>query len=497
MRRILAVAVLSLVTAPLLNADVSIIERREARTKVNDAGKHKRPHHPGAAQGSQALIDSQGLKYFINTDLSFSTASSASGAMSEASYTHSVAASTSAGGTTASTLTDAFDGYNAMCLSLNNSVTPCATGNANFVIYNQNGPATTECPGAVSHVNRQVVFPTQTAGSIQMSRKVFVPDNDQFGRWLNLFTNTGGAPQTITMVTSNDLAAGTNTVIVNDSSGNTSPTVADTWVTTFLNFTGNTSGEPRLGHVLQQTGAPVQLAGIFFANGNRNPYWGYTFTLNPGETKIIVNFVTGQPSRAAANAKAAELAGLPPNAQQCLSTAEKAEIANFSAALPDLTIQKSHTGNFTQGDIGKQYTITVSNAGTGPTFGTVTVTDMLPAGLTATGFGGTGWTGCTAPPVVGPGTLSCQRSDVLPAGMAYPPITLTVNVASAAPAMVMNSVQVAGGGETNTANDAAMDPTTIAPPLAAVPTLSLSSLAALGILLGVAALRLLRRRATA
>jgi hypothetical protein len=332
MRRILAVAVLSLVTAPLLNADVSIIERREARTKV-DGGKPRRSHHPGAATGSQALIDSQGLKYFINTDITFSTSSSASGAMSEASYTHAVAASTSAGGTTMSTLNDAFDGYNAMCLSLNNSVaTTCQTGNANFVIYDKNGPATTECPGPLSHVNRQVVFPVQTAGNIQMSRKVFVPDNDQFGRWLNIFTNTGGSPQTVTMVTSNNLGSDSNTVIVNDSSGNTSPTVADTWVTTFQNFSGNTTSDPRLGHVLQQTGAPVQLSGIFFQNGNDNPFWGYTFTLAPGETKIIVNFVTGQPSRPAANAKAAELAGLPPNALQCLSTAEKAEIANFNAA---------------------------------------------------------------------------------------------------------------------------------------------------------------------
>src|SRR6202049_3579760 len=158
MRRILAVAALSLVTAPLLNADVSIIERREARTKV-EGGKPKRSHHPGAATGSQALIDSQGLKYFINTDITFSTSSSASGAMSEASYTHAVAASTSAGGTTSSTLNDAFDGYNTLCLSLNNTVATCETGNANFVIYNKNGPATTECSGPVSHVNRQVDFP--------------------------------------------------------------------------------------------------------------------------------------------------------------------------------------------------------------------------------------------------------------------------------------------------------------------------------------------------
>jgi len=334
MRRVLAVAILSLVTAPALTADVSIVERRATRTKMA-AGKARRHPHPGAsiaAEGSLALIDSQGLKYFINTNITFSTSSNASGAASSASYTHAVAASTSAGGTTASTLNDAYDGYNAMCLSLNNTVAACETGNANFVIYNQNGPPTTECPGPISHVNRQVVFPPQTSGSIQMSRKVFVPDNDEFARWLNIFTNTGGSPQTVTMVTSNNLGSDNNTVIVNDSSGNTSPTTADTWVTTFQNFTGKTTSDPRLGHVLQGTGAPVQLAGIFFQNGNDRPFWGYTFTLAPGETKIIANFGIGQPSKAAANAKSAQLAGLPPNAVQCLTTAEQAEIANFNAA---------------------------------------------------------------------------------------------------------------------------------------------------------------------
>ncbi|HEV3074117.1 MAG TPA: IPTL-CTERM sorting domain-containing protein [Thermoanaerobaculia bacterium] len=333
MRRILAVAALSLVTAPLLHADVSIIERREARTKVG-AGKPKGGHHPGGATGSLTLIDSQGLKYFINTNITFSTSpSNASGAASSASYTHSVAASTSGGGTTMSTPNDAYDNYNAMCLSLNNTVATCLTDNANFVIYNQNGPPTTECPGPVSHVNRQVVFPPKTAGNIQMSRKVFVPDNDQFARWLNYFTNTGGSPQTVTAVIANNLGSDSNTIIVSDSGGNTSPDVTSTWVTTFQNYTpAPRSTDVRLGHVLQQTGAPVQLAGIFFQNGNDRPFWGYTFTLAPGETKIIANFGVGEPSKAAANAKAAQLAGLPPNALQCLSTAEQAEIANFNAA---------------------------------------------------------------------------------------------------------------------------------------------------------------------
>src|SRR4029077_7135596 len=48
-------------------------------------------------------------------------------------------------------------------------------------------------------------------------------------------------------------------------------------------------------------------------------------------------------------------------------------------AVADLTISKSHTGNFRQGDAADTYTLTVSNAGAGPTTGAVTVTDTLPA----------------------------------------------------------------------------------------------------------------------
>ena len=61
-------------------------------------------------------------------------------------------------------------------------------------------------------------------------------------------------------------------------------------------------------------------------------------------------------------------------------------------------------------------------------------------------------------------TLTATRSDALAKGASYPPITVTVNVAADAPASVVNTVQVSGGGETNTGNDTANDPTTITPP---------------------------------
>jgi uncharacterized repeat protein (TIGR01451 family) len=122
----------------------------------------------------------------------------------------------------------------------------------------------------------------------------------------------------------------------------------------------------------------------------------------------------------------------------------------------DLTITKSHIGNPKQGQTGVTYTITVSNAGPAPTSGTVTVVDTLPVGLTATAFTGTGWACNLA-------TLTCTRSDVLANGASYPGLTLTVDVGANAPASVTNTASVSGGGEINTANDTANDPTTIVP----------------------------------
>lgn len=286
------------------------------------------------ATGSQGLIDMSGVKYFINTNITFSTSSSASAAMSEASYTHATAASTMNGGTTMSTLNDAYDGYNTICLSLNNTVATCQTGNANFVIYNKNGPAAFDstCPN-----NRQLTFPVQTSGSIQMYRKVYVPTDDSFARWLNYFTNTGASPATVTMVVANNLGSDSNTRITGSSSGDTTATTADTWITSFQNYSGTTSSDPRLGHVLYGPGAAVPVTGINFVDGDDNPFWGYTFTLQPGQTRMIANFAVDQPSKAAAAAQSARLVGLPSTAVECMSGTDLSEMANFAFAPPTVT----------------------------------------------------------------------------------------------------------------------------------------------------------------
>ena len=123
-------------------------------------------------------------------------------------------------------------------------------------------------------------------------------------------------------------------------------------------------------------------------------------------------------------------------------------------------ITKTHTGNFTQGQSGAIYSITVNNGtAAATTSGAVTVTEAPPAGLTITAMSGSGWT-CSG--------NTCTRTDPLSPGASYPAITVTANVAASAPSTVTNQVRVSGGGSTATASDA----TTIAPASSATVSLT-------------------------
>jgi mucin-19 len=126
-----------------------------------------------------------------------------------------------------------------------------------------------------------------------------------------------------------------------------------------------------------------------------------------------------------------------------------AATAQLTVKNASLSIVKSHQGTFTRGQIGAQYTLTVSNAAAaGPTTGTVTVVDTLPVisnshNLVPVSLTGTGWT-CNL------GTLTCTRSDALAPGASYPAITFTVNIPQDITNHFSNTATVSGGGDPNT-----------------------------------------------
>ncbi len=122
-----------------------------------------------------------------------------------------------------------------------------------------------------------------------------------------------------------------------------------------------------------------------------------------------------------------------------------------------IRIAATHSpATFTAGQTGNTLTLTVTNESREPTDGSpITVTDPIPAGLTATAASGDGWT-CT-----GTSTVRCTRTDVLAAGAAYPPITITVDVSPTA-SSTTNAPTVVGHG--GVWRSAASDPITVSPP---------------------------------
>ncbi|MCC6931569.1 MAG: DUF11 domain-containing protein [Gemmatimonadaceae bacterium] len=134
------------------------------------------------------------------------------------------------------------------------------------------------------------------------------------------------------------------------------------------------------------------------------------------------------------------------------------EPTTITVGTPDLSIAKTHAGTFYRGQPA-QYTLTVSNVGTAPTTAAISFSDVLPAGLTPTAAAGAGWS-CT----VVAQTVSCTHPGPVANGASLPAVTLSVNVAANAAANLTNTATTSGGGETNTGNNSASDPTAIADP---------------------------------
>jgi hypothetical protein len=199
------------------------------------------------------------------------------------------------------------------------------------------------------------------------------------------------------------------------------------------------NGLPATIQFVNGTGTPVQILWLD-STGVRRPYQ----SLAPGAGY-------SQDTLGGHYWVAADSNGLCLSIFQAQPGFQRAVTGGAPAMLPVLSIGSTHTGSFLQGQPIALYTISVHNGVSLAGVSTVSVADTLPAGLTATAIGGPGWA-CTLE------TFSCSRSDPLPAGASYPPITVTVSVASNAVSPVTNQVSVSGGGA---ATATASDPTTI------------------------------------
>jgi hypothetical protein len=127
----------------------------------------------------------------------------------------------------------------------------------------------------------------------------------------------------------------------------------------------------------------------------------------------------------------------------------------YSYQAQDLSILKTHTGIFTAGTQGV-YNITVTNKESSPTFGTITVVDTLPAGLSFVSNSNASWS-CGAVAQL----LTCTSSDPIAANGSSS-FFITLNVANSTLSSITNTAQVSSNlPDPIPGDDTSADPTVV------------------------------------
>ena len=188
-------------------------------------------------------------------------------------------------------------------------------------------------------------------------------------------------------------------------------------------------------------------------------------TIDAGSGITVSNIRVMSEIQAAATLTIASNANLGPHNVTVTTSLGTSGSIPFAVVLPfpDAAITSSHTGNLGVG-FNETFVIGVSNVGTAPTTGSVTVTDILPTGLTYVSGTGIGWACSAANQVV-----SCLNADPLAPGTSTT-LNLVVTVTNGAPSGVVHAPKVDVDGDLIPSNNTASDATTVV----AVPTVLFS-----------------------
>src|SRR6478672_6845938 len=226
--------------------------------------------------------------------------------------------------------------------------------------------------GVTEFGGRQVVVTQLGIAGLDVTRKIYVPQDGYFARYLEVLKNSSGAPVTLDVrLTSNfrfiskvqnGFTFNREPRIVSTSSGDTvlnvaDPTARDHWVVVDDDEDGDpflsTTNLPATVHVFDGPNAALvassALYKIDFNNnfGQLQETWR-SVTVQPGAEVAFLHFATQQTSRLAAQSSAQRLDLLPPEALAGLTTSELAAVQNFvvpPAGISTLAPLPAITGN--------------------------------------------------------------------------------------------------------------------------------------------------------
>jgi hypothetical protein len=183
--------------------------------------------------------------------------------------------------------------------------------------------------GSLSEDGREIVLAFQDVSGLRVSRRVRVPDDQAFVRYLDVLRNPTGDDITVSVQISTNLGSDGNTVIVSTSDGDAAIEATDTWVVT--DDTSNGGGDPSLAHVFAGPGgavAPVVTAPL------GNILYTYELTVPANGRAIVMHFDSQNANRAAASASAAYLVGLGNGTLNNMTPDDLADVVNFDLMQP-------------------------------------------------------------------------------------------------------------------------------------------------------------------
>jgi hypothetical protein len=195
-------------------------------------------------------------------------------------------------------------------------------------------------PTAIEDGRREVVIGPQTISGVDVTRKIYVPDDQGFARFLEVVTNTSSVPINHTLRVTTNLGSDNGTVRVATSSGDQAFTVADNWLVT---DDENGFGDVTMLHVIAGAGGQRPSA---VANAFETIIFTYNLTLQPGETQIVMHFASQNIDQSSALVKGPQLEDLQLDALVGMSQDELAQVINFQIGDPDF-----YSVSVTQGDV--------------------------------------------------------------------------------------------------------------------------------------------------
>ncbi|MFL6388274.1 MAG: carboxypeptidase regulatory-like domain-containing protein [Terriglobales bacterium] len=215
------------------------------------------------------------------------------------------------------------------------------------------GQGTTQGLASTELSGRQIAVTQQGIAGLDVTRKVYVPQDGYFVRYLEVLKNSGGSPVTVDVrLTSNyrfiskvqnGFTFNREPRIIATSSGDTllgvsDPTARDHWVAVDDDEDGDpflsSTNLPASAHVFDGPNAPLVVSDAQYNIDFNNNFGQLTetwrgVTVPPGGEIIFMHFASQQTSRTAALASAQRLDQLPPEALAGLAPAELAAIQNF------------------------------------------------------------------------------------------------------------------------------------------------------------------------